>query len=97
VAYDIVSPTENMPPGSHGKIVKRRLNSEPADLRQGIANAYNVVTEVSPISCSHMFKQIFCFHKCWHRCAKMDNTSTPPPPPPPNHTMLSPNDMLYIF
>lgn len=46
MAYDIVSPTDNVSPGSHGKIAKRRVNSEPADLRQGIANAYNVVTEV---------------------------------------------------
>ena len=38
-----------MSPGSHGKLTKRRINSEPADLRQGIANAYNVVTEVSSI------------------------------------------------
>ncbi|XP_028410274.1 autophagy-related protein 2 homolog B-like [Dendronephthya gigantea] len=46
VAYDIVSPTENnLAPGSHGKLVRRRVNSEPADFRQGIANAYNVVTE----------------------------------------------------
>lgn len=60
MAYDIVSPTDNMSPGSHGKLAKRRVNSEPADLRQGIANAYNVVTEVSFVnSCFNIQVHLF--------------------------------------
>lgn len=48
MAYDIVSPAETAShPGTHGKLVRRRGNCEPADLRQGIANAYSVVREVS--------------------------------------------------
>ena len=57
MAYDIVSPTDNVASGSHGKPVKRRVNSEPADLRQGIANAYNVVTEVSRVESCLFFKE----------------------------------------
>ena len=58
VAYDIVSPTDNLPSGSNGKLVKRRVNSEPADLRQGIANAYNVVTEVSLVEFCLFFNEL---------------------------------------
>lgn len=63
VAYDIVSPTENnVSPGSHGKLVRRRVNSEPVDLRQGIANAYNVVTEVSFFFLIHLFYEIVSYN-----------------------------------
>ncbi len=58
MAYDIVSPTDNLPSGSSGKLVKRRVNSEPADLRQGIANAYNVVTEVSLVEFCLFFNEL---------------------------------------
>ena len=42
-ACDMVSPGPSVVPGRHGR---HRLANQPADLREGVANAYHMVTEV---------------------------------------------------
>lgn len=49
VAYDMVSP-ETASTLSRGQTIQRRVAQQPADFRQGVANAYNVVTEVSNLT-----------------------------------------------
>lgn len=44
---------------SRGYAIKRRVSQQPADFRQGVANAYNVVTEVSYYYVTALISKIF--------------------------------------
>ena len=57
-AYDVVSPAS---PAKRGQ---NRLAQQPADLREGFTNAYQVFKEVSGAACRFTAVFLFCIYFC---------------------------------